>query len=118
MTEDPMAFDHRPDAALGAALRAALDPGADAVFLARVRAGMFSARPGSWDVLAGWARPGLAAAVAAALVVGFALGRTLATPVTLDEAAVMSAEGATPTTTALISATRPPDASIIFASRP
>jgi hypothetical protein len=118
MTEDPMSFDHRPDAVLGAALRSALDPGADGAFLARVRAGLSTARPGSWDVLAGWARPGLVAAVAAALVVGFALGRTLAAPVAFDEASVMSAEGATPTTTALISATRPPDASIIFASRP
>ncbi|HEY6853605.1 MAG TPA: hypothetical protein VI139_05110 [Gemmatimonadales bacterium] len=118
MTENPKAFDHRPDPVLGAALRAALEPGPQAAFLARVRAGLSAARPGSWDVLAGWAPSGLAAAVAAALIAGFALGRTLAPPVAVDEASVMSAEGATPTTTALISATRPPDASIIFASRP
>ena len=44
MTYEPMPFDHRPDAVLGAALRQALDPGDEAAFVARVLARADQAR--------------------------------------------------------------------------
>lgn len=51
------------DAELGALLRAAFDDGADAAFAARVRGALVrERREGTWDVLAHWLRPGLAAA--------------------------------------------------------
>ncbi|HEX5632024.1 MAG TPA: hypothetical protein VFX50_02310 [Gemmatimonadales bacterium] len=57
------------DAELGAALRAALDDGGDALFAARVRGAIVATpRGGTWEVLALWLRPG--AAAAAALLLG------------------------------------------------
>lgn len=51
------------DAELGALLRTAFDDGADAAFAARVRGALVrERREGTWDVLAHWLRPGLAAA--------------------------------------------------------
>jgi len=74
MTGPMTPFDHRPDARLGEALRAALDPGDQAAFVARVLAA--AARPArTVDVLAAWARRGLVAAMAAAAVAGFLVGR-------------------------------------------
>jgi anti-sigma-K factor RskA len=53
------------DPELGALLRAAFDDGADAAFAARVRGALVQERrDGTWDVLAHWLRPGLAAAAA------------------------------------------------------
>ena len=78
MTHEPMPFDHRADAVLGAALREALDPGHHAAFVARVlaRAGEARATAASWAaVLARWARAGLAAAILIALVAGYVVGR-------------------------------------------
>ncbi|HET8713636.1 MAG TPA: hypothetical protein VFM23_08165, partial [Gemmatimonadales bacterium] len=63
--KDQPSFDHRPDPELGAALRAALDPPDDqAAFVARVMAQYENALERSsvapFDVLASWARPGIA----------------------------------------------------------
>jgi anti-sigma-K factor RskA len=58
------------DAELGTLLRAAFDDGADAAFAARVRGALVrERREGTWDVLAHWLRPGLAAAAAVILAV-------------------------------------------------
>ena len=61
------------DPELGALLRAALDDGADAAFAHRVRGAL--ARAGTFEVLAHWLRPGLAAAAAIifAVLVGMQL---------------------------------------------
>ena len=71
---DPMTpFDSRPDPVLGAALRAALAPRDSAAFVRRVVAA--ADRPAApLDVLAGWSRLGIAAALLAALLAGAALG--------------------------------------------
>jgi hypothetical protein len=109
-------FDHRPDPELGAALRRALDPPRDdqAAFVARVMARydstLAAATVPTWEVLAGWARRGIAAAVVAAALGGFFVARAVQTPeapATLDAAL---------TPVALINATDPPDASVVFAS--
>ena len=73
--KDPMTpFDSRPDPVLGAALRDALTPGNPAAFVARVLAA--ANRPAApLDVLAGWSRLGIAAAVLVALFAGIAVGR-------------------------------------------
>jgi hypothetical protein len=78
MTHDP--FDSRPDAALGQLLREHLGADDDAAFAARVRAALAAApapaaRRSSWDVLAAWARPGLAAAAVLVLALGWWLLR-------------------------------------------
>ena len=118
---DEKTFDHRPDPELGAALRRALDPPRDdqAAFVARVMAGydgaLSAATVPTWEVLAAWSRRGLAAAAVAAVVGGFLLGRALqnAEPETFD-AAMAPTSG--PGVAALVAATDPPDASIVFAS--
>ena len=113
---DERTFDHRPDPELGAALRRALDPprGDQAAFVARVMAGydgaLAAATVPTWEVLAAWSRRGIVLAAAAALIGGVLLGRALQTPepqATLDAAL---------TPIALINATDPPDASVVFAS--
>jgi hypothetical protein len=84
MTREPLTFDHRPDPALGAALRQALEPeeGSHAAFVARLLARVDDARgAGSWDrVLARWARVGVAAAVLFSLAAGYLVGRAMAAP--------------------------------------
>jgi hypothetical protein len=78
---EPLPFDHRPDAALGEALRAALDPGDARPFVARVLARAAEPWAASWDaVLARWARAGVAAAVLVALAAGYLVGRAAAAP--------------------------------------
>lgn len=107
-------FDHRPDPVLGAALRAALDPGEEAAFVARVLAKCASARAPTWEILSGWAHRGLVAAAAAALVAGFAAGRALRAPApTPFEAGLASPSGAP---VALLTAEGPPDPSVLFAT--
>jgi hypothetical protein len=112
---DERMFDHRPDPELGAALQRALDPPRDdqAAFVARVMARydgtLATATVPTWEVLAGWWRRGIAVA-AAAVLAGFLLGRALRAPEapeTLDAAL---------SPVALINATDPPDASVVFAS--
>ena len=114
MTDERM-FDHRPDPELGAALRRALDPprGDQTAFVARVMArydgALAAATVPTWQVLAGWWRRGIAVA-AAAVLAWFLLGRALRVPEapeTLDAAL---------SPVALINATDPPDASVVFAS--
>lgn len=78
--KDPMPFDHRPDPALGDALRWALDPGdgaeGTAAFVARVLARAADVPAPSWDlVLARWARGGVAAAILVAVAAGYLVGR-------------------------------------------
>jgi len=114
-------FDHRPDPALGAALRAALDPQGDqSAFVARVMAQydttLDRASIPALDILASWSRPGMVAA-AAALVLGLVFGRTMLAPAAATEsmdAAMAPAEG--PGLAALVTAQDPPDASVVFAS--
>jgi hypothetical protein len=108
MTHDP--FDPRPDAELGQLLRAHLAADDDAAFAARVRAALATVpgprrstrRPSSWDVLAAWARPGLAAAAVLVLALGWWLLRAGAPgDSSLDEVLVAaSAPGAALTATA------------------
>jgi len=119
---DEKTFDHRPDPELGAALRRALDPprGDQAAFVAGVMArydgALAAASVPTWQVLAQWSRRGIALAAAAAVVVGFLLGRALQTrePVETFDTAMAPASG--PGLTALVTATDPPDASVVFAS--
>jgi hypothetical protein len=62
-------FDHRPDRELGALLRDALTSGGEGAFVGRVmslvdeRDMVAAAELPWWQVLRGWARPGLAAAL-------------------------------------------------------
>ena len=63
-------FDVERDAALGAMLTEALTPADSASFTARVLAGL-GARRNSWDVLASWARPGIAAGLLLASLFGY-----------------------------------------------
>ena len=113
MTGPMTPFDHRPDARLGEALRAALDAGDQAAFVARVLAA--AARPArTVEVLAAWARRGLAAAMAAAALAGFLVGRGSAPTASPEDALAPTGAGAA--SVALVTATRPPDASVVFAS--
>ena len=117
--KDSQEFDHRPDRALGAALRAALEPKDDQqVFVARVMAqyerAWDRASVPTLDVLASWFRPGIAAAVAA-LILGFVFGRTVLMPAPASiDAAMAPLEG--PGLAALVTAPDPPDASVVFSS--
>ena len=63
-------FETGPDKELGELLRTALTPGGDPEFAARVLA-MLPAAGSIWDVLAGWARPGIAAAMLLAAALGY-----------------------------------------------
>src|SRR5438445_13320650 len=116
---DSQMFDHRPDPELAAALRAALEPrDGESAFVARVMAGydeaLRRATVPTWDVLASWFRPGVAAA-AAALIAGFLIGRTVLTPAPASfDAALAPLEG--PGLAALVTAQDPPDASVVFTS--
>ncbi|HEV8398541.1 MAG TPA: hypothetical protein VGQ18_01760 [Gemmatimonadales bacterium] len=118
---DEKTFDHRPDPELGAALRRALDPprGNQTAFVARVMARydetLAASTVPTWEVLAAWSRRGIAAALVAAVAGGFLLGRALQTsePEIFD-AAMAPTSG--PGVAALVTATDPPDASIVFAS--
>jgi hypothetical protein len=94
MSIDSIGPDRDPE--LGALLRAAFDDGQDAVFAARVRAQLVrERREGTWDVLAHWLRPGLAAAAAIifAVLVGMQLNpvRPPSSPALADQ--LLAAEG-------------------------
>jgi hypothetical protein len=120
MTDERM-FDHRPDPELGTALRRALDPprGDQAAFVARVMARydvvLAAATVPTWQVLAGWWRRGIAVA-AAAVLAGFLLGRALQAPEAPETIDAAMAPSTGTGLTALVTATDPPDASVVFAS--
>ena len=118
MTEHPMPFDHEPDRELGAALRRALQPSAHEAFVARVVARAAAAPRGSWDVLAGWAGRGIAAALLVVAGAGFAAGRALkpAAAAPIEEALITGSADSGAAATAVVRGSRPPDASIVFAS--
>ena len=86
-------FDHRPDPTIGRLLREHLRTDDDAAFVARVRQAARSAgrsqRPasGEWDLLAGWFKPGIAAAAAVlvAALVGVGVGEGTSALVSLAE---------------------------------
>lgn len=82
MSETQLPFDAQPDEELGALLRTGLDGPAPEAFTARLRAAVVEAeRAESWEVLAGWARPGLvAASLAAAAVLWVVLTRDVGPP--------------------------------------
>ena len=108
MSESLTPFNHRPDPVLGAALREALqprDPGA-AAFCARVLASAERLPVPVVDVLARWARLGIAAAVAAALVTGMLVGRVSRQA----EPAVATADPG-----AVVAGVQMPDASLLLA---
>jgi hypothetical protein len=113
---EELPFDHEPDARLGQALRQALEPAGHDAFVARVLAASPAARTGSWDVLAGWAGRGIAAALLVALGAGFAAGRALEPTGSIEEALVTAP--ADSGAAALVHGNNPPDASIVFAVRP
>jgi len=64
-------FDSRPDPELGALLRAQLDARDHAAFAARVVGRLRRGTGSQWEVLAGWARPGIAAALFLAAALGY-----------------------------------------------
>ncbi len=92
MTHDPASrneFEATPDEALGQLLREHLAPGNHADFTARVRL-LVAAEPStSWEVLARWARPGVAAAagILLALTLLFGLAKPAPADMTLADAA-------------------------------
>ena len=102
---------------LGAALKAALDPRDQAGFVARVVARFDAARAAApaWELLAGWAGRGIAAALVATVAAAF-VSRALAAPATLDEAFVVSSDPGVSVTTALLVADQPPDPGAVFAA--
>ena len=118
--KNPELFDHRPDPELGNALRAALEaPGDQSTFVARVMANydraLEQATVPTWEVLASWFRPGLAAAIVA-LIAGFLVGQAVGNTGDTEtiETAMAPAEG--PGLAALVTAPDPPDASVVFTS--
>lgn len=116
---DERQFEHTPDPVLGSALRSALQTGDQAAFVARVMArydrALAEATVPAWEVLARWARPGIAAALVAAVLGGFVVGRSLQSGDSATmEGAFVPTSG--PGLAALVSATAPPDASIVLTS--
>jgi anti-sigma-K factor RskA len=113
MISEPTPFDHRPDPVLGSALRRALSPDEQAAFVARVMAALDSARAAHWDVLASWARAGIAAAAIAVLLGGLLVGRTRLTPASIDDVLTLAAGPSAPV---LVGASSPPDPSVVLSS--
>jgi len=72
-------FNSGPDEALGRLLRDALEPAHHDAFVTRMAAAVRAeARETTWDILAGWARPGIAAAAAIALTLAMWLAQSRA----------------------------------------
>lgn len=115
---EQLPFEHEPDVRLGAALRQALEPGGHDGFVARVMAAYTVPRSGSWDILAGWAGRGIAAALLLALGAGFAAGRAMQPAHSIEEALVTAPPDSGAAAAALVRGDNPPDASIVFAVRP
>lgn len=115
MVEPSTPFAHEPDPVLGAALRRALEPADPTAFVARVVAQFEGARAPYWEVLAGWARLGIAAAVVAALLAGVVVGRALRAPTPFEEG-LATPDLETLPAAVLLSSAQPPDASVLFAT--
>lgn len=113
MTPEAMPFDHRPDRALGSALRAALAGDGEPAFVARVLARV--GRPlAYWEVLASWSRAGITAAAATGLLASILVGRSIAAPAAPDPDLLASA--ATASARLLVAAPRPPDPGVVLAA--
>ncbi|HEU4827584.1 MAG TPA: hypothetical protein VFT04_00170 [Gemmatimonadales bacterium] len=70
-------FNGGPDEALGRLLRDALEPAHHGAFVTRMAAVLRAdARETTWDILAGWARTGVAAAAAIALALALWLAES------------------------------------------
>jgi hypothetical protein len=111
MMQKSLPFDHRPDPVLGAALRQALSPDDHSTFVARVAAALAAPRTVYWDVLAAWARLGIAAACMAALAAGLLVGAMQpSAPIDL----VASVAG--PSARELVATVGPPDPSVVLVS--
>jgi len=110
MTDKSTPFDHRPDAALGAALRLALEPGNEAAFIARVRAAVDTPLLGSWHVLASWARTGIVAA-SVALLGGLMIGGAFAPPPLLID---LVTSAANQSARRIVTTVRPPHPSVLL----
>lgn len=110
MIDTSTPFDHRPDAVLGRALRAALSGADDAAFVARVKAAGDAAHPGHWEVLASWAHAGIVAATAA-LVGGLMIGSAAAPKA---QAYDLVASAASPAARRMVVTARPPHPSVLL----
>ena len=108
MKGQSMPFDHRPDPVLGAALSQALSAEDHATFVARVTAALAVPRALHWDILASWARPGIAAACVAALGAGLMVS-ALQPPMDL------MASVAAPSARHLVTSVGPPHPAVILA---
>jgi hypothetical protein len=109
MKESNTPFDHKPDRMLGDALRMALTHEGQAEFVARVLAA--AQRPGDQplvDVLARWARLGIAAALTAAVVATIVASRG-------DRVATESAVGGADPE-AVVAGVQAPEAGVLFAA--
>jgi len=114
MIPEPTPFDHRPDPVLGNALQRALDPDDQAAFVARVMTALENARTAHWDVLASWARAGIAAAVLAVILLGgFLAGRPTRSVASLDDVLALAAP---PSAGVLVGASSPPEPSVVLPS--
>ena len=120
--KNPESFDHRPDPELGKALHAALERADNPAFVARVMANydraLEQATVATWEVLASWFRPGVAAAIVA-LVAGFLFGRVVlrgGDTASIDMAMAPAEGPGGPGLAALVTAADPPDASVVFTS--
>ena len=101
-------FDHRPDPVLGDALRAALNIEGRAEFVARVLAAAQRPADPLVDVLARWARLGIAAALLAATAATLLVSRGKQVA---NESVV---RGADPE--AVVAGVQAPEAGVLFAS--
>jgi len=111
-------FNHRPDQALGRALRDLLTPADHQAFVADVvataRRQMANTTPvGLWDVLSAWMRPGLAAAAVLVLATLVSI-RTTASPqyLTIDDA--LSEGVPTGDERTMLLAPAPPDVDVVL----
>jgi hypothetical protein len=107
MREDSMPFSHRSDPVLGAALRQVLSAEDHAMFVARVTAALAVPHELHWDILASWARHGIAIACVAALSAGLLVGLV---PPPMDLIASLVA----PSARELMATEGPPDPSVIL----
>lgn len=116
-------FDHRPDKALGRALKELLTPDDHRDFVTKivVRAEReFRGAPtwaSPWEVLSAWTRPGLVAAMIVVVVTLFGLpGRSAADvqEATLDDALGRGAESEEQLS--ILNSLTPPDVNVVLAS--